>query len=254
MALAQLVFLPVALAMRGRGAPPTRAARTAAVWTGVLFGADLAFFNSAIMRTTAANATLLGGNAPMFVALGTWALFGDRPRRRFWVGFALSFAGIVLIAGTDFLRHPVLGVGDALATAGAVCYAAYLIALRQSRLGMDALTLMTVSGLFATATLFVICLVLGAPLAGFSMHTWEALIGLALVSQVIGQMGVAYAMGRVSAPAASIILLAQAPVAAILAVPFLGERVTVVQLGGGALVLVGIYVVNATSLRSRVTE
>src|SRR5207247_1007707 len=91
MALAQLVFMPWYIARRPHLPPVDRRAMWAAVSAGALFGADLAFFNSAIMRTSAANAVLLGGNAPIFVAFGAWVLFGERPTRRFWTGFALSF-------------------------------------------------------------------------------------------------------------------------------------------------------------------
>jgi EamA-like transporter family. len=39
-------------------------------------------------------------------------------------------------------------------------------------------------------------------------------------------------------------LLGQAPVTALLAVPLLGEPLSALQIAGGALVLAGIYVVN----------
>jgi drug/metabolite transporter (DMT)-like permease len=245
MALAQIVFAPWYLARRSKLPPQNTAAMRAAVWAGVLFGADLAFFNSAIMRTSAANAVLLGGNAPIFVAIGAWLMFGERPTRRFWIGFALSFAGILAIVAHDVARHPSLGVGDALATAGAVCYAAYLVYVRRSRLSMDTLTFITLSGFVATVTLGIICLGLGVPLGGFDARTWGALVGLAVTSQLIGQLCVAYAMGTLSAPVTSVVLLGQAPIAAILSVPLLGESISLMQIAGGALVLAGIYIVNA---------
>src|SRR5512138_1521754 len=106
MALAQLVFVPWALAWR-----PSRAAVRDAVIAGVFFAADLALFNSAVMMSSAANATLLGTNAPIFVALGAWLLYRDRPSPVFWIGFALSFTGMVAIVGLDIVRHPRLGLG-----------------------------------------------------------------------------------------------------------------------------------------------
>ena len=249
MAIAQLAFVPWRLASRGPERHFTRRAQIFAVLAGVSFAADLAFFNTAIMRTSAANATLIGVNAPIFVALGAWALFGTRPTAKYWSGFALSFVGMIAIVGTDVIRHPSLGVGDAMALAGAITYAIYLLFLQQSRLGMDALTFSAMSGVAATITLVIICLGVGAPLSGFSTRTWLAMIGLALVTQVMGHLCVAYAMGRLPASIASIVLLSQAPLTAILAVPLLGERITASQIGGGALVLAGIYVVNQRGAR-----
>ena len=51
----------------------------------------------------------------------------------------------------------------------------------------------------------------------------------------------------------SIALLGQAPITAVLAVPLLSERLSALQLFGGALVLAGIYVVNRTP-RARAVE
>jgi len=261
MAIAQLVFVPWAFGSRARlgsAAPTLRSdAVRAAIVAGVFFAADLAFFNTAVMVSSAANATLLGTNAPIFVALGSWLLYRERPTRRFWTGFALSFIGMLAIVGHDLAKHPRLGLGDAFAVLGAACYAGYLLYVRRSRATMDALTFSAVSGVTAVATLLVICLVIGTPLHGYPARSWWALIGLALVTQVIGHLSVAYSLGKLPVSVTSVALLGQAPITAILAVPLLGETVSALQILGGALVLTGIYVVNRRSgfnSRSRRTD
>jgi drug/metabolite transporter (DMT)-like permease len=248
MTIAQLVFVPWALGARARHGsgvlPFERHAVRAAIIAGIFFAADLAFFNTAVMVSSAANATLLGTNAPIFVALGGWLLYRERPTRRFWTGFALSFLGMLAIVGHDLAKHPTLGLGDAFAVVGAACYAGYLLYVRQSRATMDALTFSAISGVTAAATLLVICLVIGTPLHGFPTTSWLALLGLALVTQVIGHLSVAYSLGKLPVSVTSVALLGQAPITAILAVPLLGETLSALQVLGGALVLFGIYVVN----------
>lgn len=247
MTLAQLVFVPWAAIARPRTAPPPRrAVLLAAVIAGAFFAADLALFNTAIMTSSAANATLLGTNAPIFVALGAWLLYRDRPTRRFWLGFALSITGVVAIVGTDLIHHAQFSLGDAYAVAGAACYAGYLLFARRSRIELDALSFSAISGVTAALTLLGICLAIGTPLHGFPAASWRALAGLALVTQVVGHLSVAYALGRLPVSVTSIALLGQAPVTAVLAVPLLGETIGPLQLLGGALVLAGIYVVNHT--------
>ena len=103
----------------------------------MFFAADLAFFNSAVMATSATNATLLGVNAPIFVAFGAWVMYGEKPTARFWLGFLLAFAGMLAIVGTDVVIHPVLGYGDLLAVAGALCYGVYLLYVQRARETMD---------------------------------------------------------------------------------------------------------------------
>lgn len=254
MTIAQLVFVPWALGSRARqgaAAPPfTRDAVRAAIVAGVFFAADLAFFNTAVMVSSAANATLLGVNAPIFVALGAWLLYRERPTRRFWIGFALSFVGMLAIVGHDLAKHPKLGLGDAFAVLGAACYAGYLLYVRRSRATMDALAFSAISGVTAAATLLIICLVIGTPLHGYPARSWWALLGLALVTQVMGHLSVAYSLGKLPVSVTSVALLGQAPITAILAVPLLGESLSALQVLGGALVLTGIYVVNRKSRRA----
>jgi drug/metabolite transporter (DMT)-like permease len=253
MTLAQLVFVPWALAARGAKPRPARAAVVAAMIAGAFFATDLALFNTAVMVSSAANATLLGTNAPIFVALGAWLLYRDRPTRIFWIGFVLSFAGMVAIVGVDIVRHPRLGLGDAFAVAGSACYAGYLLYVRRSRQSIDALTFSAISGVTAAATLLVICLAIGTPLHGYPARSWGAMIGLALITQVVGHLSVAYALGRLPVSVTSIALLGQAPITAVLAVPLLGEHLSPLQALGGGLVLTGIYVVNRTP-RARAVE
>src|SRR5690349_11311776 len=95
LAFASVVFLPWRVAFPRKSTRSTPAAIRAAIIAGLLFGADLAFFNTAVMQTSAANATLIGVNAPIFVALGAWAMRGERPTTHFWIGFVLALLGMV---------------------------------------------------------------------------------------------------------------------------------------------------------------
>jgi drug/metabolite transporter (DMT)-like permease len=251
LALAALVLVPWHLAT-SRGKPPiSGASRLNAILAGVVFAADLAFFNSAIMITNAANATLLGVNAPIFVAIGAWMLYGERPSRRFWIGFALALAGMVYIVGTDVVLHPTFGLGDFYALLGAAFYGAYLLYVQKARTGMDTLTFSTWCVCAGALSLLPVCLIAGKPLWGLPATSWWALIGLALASQIVGHLLVAYALGHMNVTISSIVLLAQAPLTALFAWPTLGERIRGGQAAGGALVLAGIGVVNLNRLRGR---
>lgn len=246
--IATIVLVPWRLIAKPSTTTATRTAKVAAVIAGILFGADLAFFNSAVMATSAANASLLGVNAPIFVAFGAWVMYGDRPTSRFWLGFALAFIGMLAIVGADVLVHPSLGYGDLLAVLGAACYGAYILYVQRSRTGMDTLTFSVWSSGVGAACLLIVCLIARQPLTGFSGRSWAALIALALTSQVIGQLFIAHALGHLPAAPSSIGLLGQAPLTAILAWPMLGERIRPGQVVGGGLVLAGIVVVNVTRL------
>lgn len=251
LAFATIAFVPWRVAVHHKTPAAHSRSHRAAIVAGILFAADLAFFNTAVMMTSAANAALLGVNAPIFVAFGGWILFGERPHLRFWIGFVLAFAGLAAIVGADVLVHPTLGLGDLFAVLGALCYGLYLLYVQRSRAGMDTVTFSLWSAGVGALCLLPLCLIVRQPLAGFGPRSWASLIALALASQVFGQALVAHALGRIPATVSSIVLLAQAPVTALLAWPLLGEPLRAIQVLGGAFVLAGIVVVNVDRLSAR---
>ena len=107
---------------------------------GLFTAGDFALWNTSIHYTTAANATLLGNTAPLWVAIGAWLLFRERLSTRFWLGLGLALAGAALILGTDFLLHPRLGIGDLMAIGTGVFYAGYMLVTQRSRQHFNPLT------------------------------------------------------------------------------------------------------------------
>ena len=214
---------------------------------GAFFACDIALYNTAVLRTTATTATLLGNNAPIFVGLGTWMLFGRRPGRTFWMGLALALTGAAIVMlGNAGGRSQGSGdpAADLLAVGAAVFFAGYILSTGRARETLDTLTFSTVAIAGSVLTLLVVCLVVDAPLRDFSTRTWAALAGLGLISQLASYFALAYALGHLPATITSVGLLAQVPLTAILAVPLLGERLGATQAIGAALVLAGIYTVG----------
>jgi drug/metabolite transporter (DMT)-like permease len=217
---------------------------------GVFFALDLALWNTAVLKTQAAVASILGNNTPIFVGIMTWLVFRRRPRASFWVGLVLALSGCLLIISVN-LRSPSAArgslTGDLLALTASVFFAAYLVTTERVRTSMDTLTFNTLAIVGSVAALFVMCLVLDLPLTGYSPRTWGALAGLGLVSQLGAYYALVYALGHLPATITSVGLLAQVPCTATLAMLLLGEPLTATQIAGGAVVLAGIYVVNRDS-------
>jgi drug/metabolite transporter (DMT)-like permease len=235
---------------RKKGTGYSLRAAWVAIAGGVFFALDLALWNTAVMRTQAAVASILGNNTPFFVGLISWLAFRRRPRASFWIGLALSLAGCLAILGERLWagsHTPGSLTGNLMALAASVFFAAYLATTERVRRTMDTLTFNALAIAGSIASLFVICLVLGLPLTGYSTRTWLALAGLGLVSQLMAYYALVYALGHLPATVTSVGLLAQVPGTAALAWLLLGEPLTPIQVGGGVVVLAGIYVVNRYS-------
>jgi len=217
---------------------------------GLFTAGDFALWNTSVHYTTAANATLLGNTAPLWVALGAWLLFRKKLDGRFWLGLGLALAGATLILGTDFLLHPRLGIGDLMAIGTGMFYGGYFLSTQCSRKYFNPLTHLWLMGVSASFGLLVINLALGNPIGGYSTQSWLVFFLTAIVSQLIGYFSMTYALGHLPAAVVSPTMIGQPIVTAILAIPLLGEIPTALQVVGGVIALAGIYVVNQAHNRT----
>lgn len=218
----------------------------AGLLAGVFFAADLGVWHWSIVYTTVANSTLLANFAPIFVTLGGWWLFRQR------VSGAFVAAMITALVGTTFLVGPSFGLGgrhvlgDALGLLTAVFYAAYMLSIKRARETVSTAALMALSTTVSVVLLFPVALLSPQPMLPHGFDGWLVLLGLALISQVLGQSLIAYAFAHLSAALSSVTVLVQPVVATVLAWMLFSEMLDASQLLGGVLVLSGIFFARRT--------
>jgi drug/metabolite transporter (DMT)-like permease len=212
---------------------------------GGLFTAfDFAFWNSAVLYTSASNATLLGNTAPIWVALVTIFIFRKRLPGGFWIGLTLTLFGAALVLSSDFFIHPRLGLGDLMAIAAGFFYAGYLLSTQRGRESLDPLSYMTIMVICACLITFFINIILGFSFTGYSQQSWLVFLLLAIISQILGYMSISYALGHLPASVVSPTMIGQPILTTILAIPLLGELPKTFQLFGGLIALAGIFLIH----------
>ncbi len=227
--------------------PATRREFGQLALAGLFFAADLAVWHWSIKKTSVANSTLLANFTPIFVTLGARLLFGEKITGLFVLGMTLALSGATMLVGAGLNLSAAHLSGDALGILTAVFYAAYMLTIKQLRGTFSTATIMSWSGLSSSLALLVIALLSGDRMLAVSGSGWALLAGLALFSQVGGQSFIAYAFAHLPASLASVTLLFQPVVAALLAWLILGEPVGWLQGLGGSVVLIGIGVAGRAS-------
>jgi len=227
--------------------------RSSAIWFPLIAGAftafDLALWTTSLSYTTASNATLLGNTAPLWVALGTWLILKQKLSTAFWRGLAITLAGAGLIMGTDFILHPRFGIGDVMAIFTGFFYGCYFLFTEKSRIHFDTVVHIWLVGVGASISLFVFNIAFQNPLTGFDTNTWLIFLATAFISQIIGYMALAYALGHLPASIVAPTMVLQPVVTTILAIPLLNEIPNVWQVIGGVIALLGIYIINQDHYR-----
>lgn len=208
---------------------------------GLFFALDLAAWHSALGYTSVANATLLANNAPIFVALGAWVLWRERPTRAFALGLVLALAGSALLSRGGFVPGQSTLLGDGLALLTGLFYSGYFLTVKRLRTRFTTAAIMTWSAMVGAALLLPAAWLMEGSLLPASLAGWSVVLALALFSHVGGQSLITYAMAQLPAGFSALTLLIQPVGAAIFAWILFGEALGPLQLTGGLIVLAGIW-------------
>jgi drug/metabolite transporter (DMT)-like permease len=195
---------------------------------GVAHAAAMIMFVAATKMTTAANAILLQYCAPVFVAVFSFAVLGERIGVVDWVSLAAVLGGLVLF----FLDRLTLAGswGNILAIGSGVAFAWVHLLLRYQKAGSPAGSLILGNVISA-----VVC----APWAFERMpdaRSWVALVLLGTVQLGVSNMLYARAIRRVKAVESAIILMIEPVLNPILVLLVLGERPGPWAMAGGVVV------------------
>ena len=214
----------------------------AVLLAGLFFTGDLFFWHLSILGTTVANATVLATTAPIWVALGAWALLGETVGARTLVALGLCILGGLALVGESYGFAPQRLNGDLFGIATALFFGCYVLSVRAARARHGAAELMFASTAITAACLFVIAFLFEPRILPQSLAGLAALVALAVISQVGGQGLVAVALGTLPATFSSLVVFLEAIAAAAFGWILLNEPLGIVQALGGVLILIGIFV------------
>ncbi|MEG9884138.1 MAG: DMT family transporter [Hyphomicrobiales bacterium] len=210
------------------------------VLAGLFFAVDLAIFNLSLGLTQVATATLFNNLAPIFVIFFSWFLFGERISAGIILSLIMTLGGMVLFLGNGFSFRADQTFGDGLAILTAIFYAAYLVTIKSLRSRHFTSTIMVITSATGAAILLPIMLFEGTPPWPRTLEGWTILIALGIVCHVMGRGLVTVAMSKLTVTFISFGLLLQPVAAACFAQALFGETLSLTQIVGGFLVLLGI--------------
>jgi drug/metabolite transporter (DMT)-like permease len=252
--LALPVLILLAIAEQRRLGPRLPRARLGALAAGGFLAADLVLWNHTIADVGAGIATVLGNLQVLFVMAAAWVLLRERPARSFLIGLPVVMAGVALVSGLAGAgagdSHPLAGIVFGIGTSAA--YAAFLLIMRQSSTGTR-----HIAGPLSEATIGAAAgaLLLGLAFGGLRLDVpWPSLrwlLLLSVTSQTLGWLLITSSLPRLPAAMSSLLLLLQPVAALALAAVVLGQRPSLSQAGGAALVCGGVLAISRAASTAR---
>jgi drug/metabolite transporter (DMT)-like permease len=247
LALASLVLLPWAVPVFRR-LRRRSAGRLAAAGILGLVGYNLPV-TVGLQWLPASTAGLLLATEPVWVMVLGRVFLGERGVRA-WLGSAVALGGVAVLAGPGALTgadgyRALAGAG--LVLAGTLGFGAYTIVLRPLSQAYGAVPATAASTVVGTLPYLPFAGTLsGAGLTGLSPAVWGELAFLALGSTAAGMLLWNRAVLAGGTTRVSQLLYLEPVVSVAGAVAFLGERVSLVTIAGGLLVLAGVATASTT--------
>ncbi len=251
-----VLLVPCALLLRRIGLPTARqSGRMVAYGVVAVALAQLCYF-SAVQYLSIGVALLLEYLAPVLLIGYHWIVRRRRPTTTVLVGAAVSLIGLVFVLDLrgGLTLNP---IGVAYGLGAAVCLAAYFV-LGEDQ-GDDSVhpLLLTTAGTGVGGLVIIAAGLFGllpmtaqigtTELGGVAVSWWLPPLLLVTISAVFAYLTGIVAVRRLGSSVASFVSLSEVIFAVVFAAVLLAQHPSAVQLVGGALVLVGIGVVQRRS-------
>jgi len=210
---------------------------------GTFLALHFGFWIASLQQTSVITSVVLVTTTPVFVGLASPFVLGERVATATWAGIGIAIVGAALMVTEDVGEGLGTVAGDMYALLGAIFAAGYLMIGRRARPHLSWVKYVGVVYPMAAVLLVVSVLVAGEPFTGYSTKTFVMLGLLALVPQLVGHSAINWALGYVPAALVAVAILGEPVGATTLAALILREMPSVFEVGGGLLVLAGVYVV-----------
>ena len=198
-----------------------------------------------IHRTTATNSSILLGTTPLFVAVVARLCNIERPARQTWLGILLSMLGVYLVIHDSSIVNGDL-IGNLLTLSATACWATYTVLGKPllDRYGLFKTNAYTI----AIGTMFFLPLgipsLLDISLKNITPNAWWGTLYSLVSTMVVAYSLWYYAVSRIG-PSRTSIFSNLVPVGAIaIAWLTLGEIITIEQILGTLVILMGIHLVR----------
>lgn len=205
---------------------------------GLFLGTGYIFQTLGLARTGAAITGFVTGLYVVLTPLIAALFLKERIKAFTWFCVVLATIGLALLS----LRGWSVGIGEALVFVSAIAFAAHIVTLSKWSLGFDAYAL--------TIVQLSICALLTGVISigqGYEKPTdsgvWGVVIFTAVIATAVAFIVQTWSQAHISSTKVAVILTMEVVFAALFAVAFGGESLTLQVSIGGAMVLLAMYLI-----------
>jgi drug/metabolite transporter (DMT)-like permease len=208
----------------------------------VTFALDLASWHIGIGMTRLGNATLFGNAGSIVLLFWGFLVARTLPGRLEWLAIIFALGGAAILMGRSLEISNETLIGDLFSVAAGLLYAVYLLTLQGARGASGSWSLLVWVSIFGAPVLLVIALALGEPVWP---SDWGPIVGLFVLSQLVGQGLMVFALKYFPPLVVGLALLTQPVVASLYGWLAFGEVLSGLDIAGMVLVGAALAVARA---------
>jgi drug/metabolite transporter (DMT)-like permease len=251
--------LPIFVLLRRRGARLDRPEW----WRLVLIGAggagtSVLLFTIGLNYAPATYTSLISMIGPPLTALMAWLIFREVLGWTRALGTAIAFSGAALLVtgGQIAEPQPSLLIGTAYLIGSQATWAIYILYGKPLLGHRPPILVMAGSHLFALVSVWLLSIPIGGwdfiwEVGSWSSGVWLGVLYLAIVNTGLSHLMFIYALREVTSAQAVSYTYLQPPMTALMALFALGEQPTLMTFMCGAVILLGIWLVNRPRVARR---
>ncbi len=210
---------------------------------------SMSFLQLAVKNTEACRAATIFGSNPVFVVLIAAVIGWEKYTKRKGTGLLLGVAGLILVTGMYTLK---IDSGTIYALLASITFALYIILSRKASLNTDPITVNVISFAFGLTALAVWLIASGISMSPAPLKSEiPSFLFLGIGVSGLGYVAFMVAIRKLGAGNVSTVFLLKPAVATVLAILFLGERITTSFVIGLLLAGAGSYLVAGKIKKSR---
>lgn len=215
-------------------------------WLAV-FGVTLNqfFFVTGLKNTSAAHASIIISLTPVLVLIVARLHGLERFTALKLVGLCICMVGVTMLTlarSPQMLGTPASVVGDATVAASSLSFAYFAVMGKEITARLNSVTLNTAAFSIGALTLLPVAgpEIWGGGLAGHSLKAWLALAYMSVCASVIGYLIFYWALRQIAATRVTTLSYIQPVLVAVMGFFWLGERLTLAEVAGAAVILTGV--------------
>ncbi|UVI27579.1 DMT family transporter [Paenibacillus spongiae] len=195
---------------------------------------------ASLTYTSIASSTIILSLEPVFVMIGAYFVFKDKPTKAALLGMFIAIFGICFVGSGDVSLSASAIYGDVLSLLGTVAVAVNMLIAKRILKRVSSYLYSLIAFTFTFICFALYNLVLEIPMRDYPANEWGIFLLLAIVPTVFGHMIFNWMLQYVKATTISMTVLAEPIGASLLGMLLFREMVTAFQLVGGLFVIAGL--------------